>query len=165
MKLILISGDGIGAGKSTLAATLGIRVSLADQLRFELRDQLPGYQWFNRSQSYKAETSVAERDGKSVRQVMIEYGQERCATSPTYWADRLVQYLHQGLEATALDESSTVAVDDVRKVCEVATLKAAFPGAVHLHITSPHAVHEPEFQNVELAAIADFTVAWSRKFT
>lgn len=165
MKLILISGDGIGAGKSTLASTLGQRVSLADQLRHELSRQLPHYDWFNRSQSYKAETFVAERDGKSVRQVMIEYGQARCAETVTYWADRLVEYLKDGLEATGLDSSTTVAVDDVRKVCEVETMKLAFPGSVHLHITSPRAIHEPEFQNVELAAIADFTVAWTRRFT
>jgi hypothetical protein len=156
---VLISGDGIGAGKSTLARRLGTRVSLADELRAELQEYLPGYDWFNRSQAYKAETAVLERSGKSVRQVMIEYGQDRCAESPTYWADRLIREL-RGVEAL---NHSTYAVDDVRKLCEVEALKTAFPGTVHLHITSPHAQHEPEFENAALAAVADFTVSWSRK--
>lgn len=156
MKLILVSGNGIGAGKTTLASKLGVRMSLADQLRTELTEALPGYRWYDRSQAYKSGTPVPEWGGVSVREVMVRYGQAKCVESPTYWADRLVAQLR----GAAQDPALTVAVDDIRKLCEVEALRAAFPGAVHFHIQSPRATHEPEFENAQLAAVADFIVQW-----
>lgn len=156
MKLILVSGNGIGAGKTTLANRLGVRMSLADQLRAELQTTYPQYDWYNRSQTYKSDTPVHEWQGASVREVMVRYGQSKCVESPTYWADRLVDQLLPLADNPTL----VVAVDDVRKLCEVDALRAAFPGAVHFHIQSPRATHEPEFQNDDLAARADFIVRW-----
>ena len=90
-KILAISGDGIGAGKTTLANRLapGKVRSLAAAMRTELEALYPAYDWFNKTQEYKANTLVKEFDNKTVRQVLIEYGQTRCDKDSLYWVRKL----------------------------------------------------------------------------
>jgi hypothetical protein len=98
-----------------------------------------------------------------MRQVMVEYGQLRCKNNPTYWADLLVSYLKN--RHFIADGVSIIGVDDIRKVCELETIRAAFPNSVtHFHLnTSEGSVKmEPEFENEQLARLADYRMTWSK---
>ncbi len=158
VKIFAISGDGIGAGKSTLAKKLGQEIwSLAGALRDELNREYPGYDWYNKSQEYKANTIIKECQKKVMRTVMIERGQLRCDEDQLYWvrqlADKLeyVQKMATGLKC--------VAIDDVRKLSEIGYLKERFPGQViHFHMITESAIPEPQFENEQLCEVADYTV-------
>ena len=159
MKIIAISGSGIGAGKTTLAKKLSKDVwSLAGAMRTELELQYPGYSWFNRDQAYKANTMIKEyKNGSySMRAALIEYGQDKCAINPTYWVERLSSSV-TGLTRVA-SGITTIAVDDVRKVCEVEHLRKTFKEVVHIHIDYAGASFEKEFDNLQLLELADYIV-------
>lgn len=160
--IVVVSGSGRGAGKSTLATRLanGSRTwSIAGALRDELTRMYPGYAWFDKRQEYKDNTRVAEyKDGRSsVRDVLVEWGQAKCVGNPTYWIDRLIDRLKG---ETQLATGTTVyAIDDLRKACEIERLRAAFPGRVlHFHIDFDGAIPEPEFENDALRVVADYVI-------
>ncbi len=158
IKIFAISGNGIGAGKSTLAKKLGQEIwSLAGALRDELKHDYPAYDWYNKSQEYKANTRVKEEGKRTVREVMIERGQVRCAEDALYWVRKLADKLEYVEKmATGL---KTVAIDDVRKISEIECLKERFPGqVVHFHLLTSTAVREPMFENDELCEVADYTI-------
>jgi hypothetical protein len=155
MVIFAISASGIGAGKTTLAKKLGNPVwSLAGGLRQELSLLYPKYNWENRDQSYKDTTIVKECGKRTIREVMVMHGQMRCESNPLYWVERLCDRLK---DSPAL--GSVVAIDDVRKVNEIQHIKFRFPGqVVHLHVDYDLATKEPEFQNEELKAMADYII-------
>lgn len=157
MVIFAISGDGIGAGKTTLARKLANPVwSLAGGLRYELANKYPNYNWEDRSQQYKDHTKVTENANKTVRQTMVEYGQFRCEENPLYWVERLCDRIHNN--AAPLTQE-VIAIDDVRKVTEIEHIRGRFPGQViHFHVVFAGAQHEPEFQNDELREIADYII-------
>lgn len=169
MKIFLFSGSGFGSGKSTACRKLTQDTwSIANAIRDELTYKYPNYNFYNKSQEYKANTIIQEwGEGRSsVRDVMIAYGEAPCKTNPTYWADKLVSYLKN--RHFIADGTSIIGVDDVRKLCEVSTIREAFPtpGQVtHFHVISPNGVGtpEPQFENDKLAAIADYTLNWINK--
>lgn len=156
MRIVAISGDGIGAGKTYLAKSIGgLAMSLAGQLRLDLKEMYPKYDWNNTTQAYKDHTLVPECDNKTVRQVMVEYGQGKCAEDPGYWAKRLVARIDGWANAGV----ESITIDDVRKLIEVETLKAAFPGKVlHIHVVNIEARYEPQYQNESLKVVADYVV-------
>lgn len=157
MVIFAISGSGIGAGKTTLAKKFGHPVwSLAGGLRYELSRIYPNYDWENRTQEYKDKTIVKEAGKKTVRQVLIEHGQHVCATNPEHYVSILTERLKGGLSPQPI-----VAIDDVRKVLEIEFLRSKFPNKnefTHLHIQWAGAIHEPEFENEQLAKIADYVI-------
>ena len=165
MKIFLFSGSGNGSGKSTAAKKLTQDVwSLANAIRDELTYKYPAYNWFNKSSAYKNTTNIEEYgNGKmTMREVMVEYGQQPCKTNPTFWADKLVSYLSN--RHFIADGVGVIGVDDIRKVCELETIRRAFPNQVtHFHISSASALHEPEFQNDELETMADYVLRWEKR--
>tara|TARA_R110000868_G_scaffold375983_3_gene640693 strand:- start:2210 stop:2704 length:495 start_codon:yes stop_codon:yes gene_type:complete len=164
MKIILFSGTGNNSGKSTAAKLLTQDVwSLAGAIRQELTQKYPAYNWYNKNPDYKEKTIIEEwKDGKyNMRKVLVEYGQIPCKTNPTYWADKLVSYLTN--RHFIADGVGIIGVDDVRKLCEVETVRAAFPHTTtHIHLLSDQANLEPEFENEELAKIADYKLIWEK---
>ncbi len=160
MQILAFSGDGSGAGKTTLATLLaGTHVcSFAGALREELCRIYPNYAWWNKSQDYKDNTVVTEV-GKSVRQVLLEYGQSRVKGDTEYWARQLGDHL-EGLRHIVMG-ATRVAVDDVRKLIEIDYLKKRFPNVVHFHVCSVRAQAEP-FENAALRARADYTIHWGQ---
>lgn len=151
--LIVISGDGSGAGKTTLARRLSPVIhSFAAELRLELAKSMPTYDWYAKDQAYKDGHTVAEYDGLTVRQVMVKFGQSRCVGDEAYWARRL-------LASLAHEPFPTVAVDDLRKTCELDALRSVYGGRLtHFHVQFPGAVHEPQYENHLLAARADYLI-------
>jgi hypothetical protein len=161
LHVYLISGDGNGAGKTTLARRLvgepGVR-SLAQALRNEVMAEYPGYDWHSKCQRYKTETRVKEAGGRTVREVLVDWGEGKCAVDSLHYARRLVDHL-ANLNRWIVGPKS-VAVDDVRKLVELEHLKGHFPEAVHIHLVNPAAGKEPQYQNDELAARADYIITW-----
>lgn len=155
MVIFAISGSGIGAGKTTLAKKLANPVwSLAGGLRQELSMLYPNYNWENRTQDYKDNTRVKERENKTVRQVMVEHGQLKCETNPLYWVERLCDRIDP-LGAPLAPK--VIAIDDIRKLSEINYIKQKYPGqVVHFHVDFEGAIYEPEFENEKLAEIADY---------
>ena len=162
VKIVAISGSGNGAGKSTLAHLLSNPVwSIAGGIRAELKVELPGYDWDNKTQAYKDKVKVTERDDKTVRQVMIEHGQKRCKSDPAYWIKKLCNRIETG---NVLIGQQIIAIDDVRKIVEIDYLKARFGAVVtHFHIKSSHAQKEAEFDNDALEQVADYVTEWNKK--
>lgn len=162
LRIFAISGSGNGAGKSTMAKKTADEVlSLAHALRQDLSQVYPTYDWFNKSQAYKDYTLVPEaaepgKDLPTVRDVLIKHGQDCCKDDPVYWVRKLCDNLDK--YPTKL---SVVAIDDIRKLVEIEYLKNRFPGNItHFHIKTPRSVYEPQFQNDELEAVADYVVNW-----
>lgn len=164
MKIYLISADGYGAGKSTLAKKLGDEVwSIAGALREDLSRQYPQYKWFSKDQEYKETTKIHgyHNNRMSMRDVLVEYGQKECARDPLVWVRKLADRLAQS--ATIASGSKIFVVDDVRKLCELEYLRAKFgPLVTHFHIVSTTATPEPHFENDELRQKADYRVQWEK---
>lgn len=162
MVIYAISGSGIGAGKTTLANKLvppNAVWSLASALRQELYQILPGYDWNNKSQKYKDSTLVKERRLKTVRDVMVEHGQIRCADDRLYWVRKLVDRLDP--KQYVLQQHQAIAIDDVRKLYEIEYLKEKFHGkVVHLHVVSDKSIDEPQFDSKDLRDCADYIIMW-----
>lgn len=163
MKIILFSGDGQGAGKTTASKILcQDTISFASAIRQELTYKYPAYNWYNKTQSYKDTTIIKEWPVKAtMRQVLYEYGQVPCKQNPSYWAEKVVDYLKN--RHFIADGVSILGIDDCRKMCEKETMLKAFPGKIyHIHVDNPDAVREPEFENEQLRATADYIIRWKK---
>ena len=162
MIIYLISGDGSESGKTTLAEKLvgKSRVwSIASGLRSELQRKYPQYNWYSKDQAVKDHLVIKEYgDGrKTMRQVMVEYGQAACQENPCYWVEKLAESLDI---ARHMPTQGALAIDDVRKVCELSLLKEMFPQAVHMHVVNPDAKREPQYDNIDLKHLANYVVDW-----
>lgn len=150
MRLILISGDGIGAGKTTLAKAFGVEVvSLAGAIREDLKREFPQYDWFNRSQDYKS--MVMPETGSTIRQKMVDYGEAACRINPTHWVERLIEQL------TTKVGAGVYAIDDLRKTIELEKFRE-FAEVCHIHISFSGAIPEPQYDSAELKKRADYVI-------
>ena len=150
MLVYLISGDGAGAGKTTLAKRLVgdyAVYSLAGELRRYLKKQYPNIDWENKTQDYKDKVEVSP--GLTVRQKLIEEGQKYSRDNPIYWAEKLVERLGR-------EFNSIIAIDDLRKQQELEYLRFCFPTSYHFHVAWPGAVAEPIFDNEYLKTVCDY---------
>lgn len=137
MKLILISANGYGAGKTTFGKLFDAHiVSLAYFVRWELSFKYPEHEHLIMSREQAAKNFVLP-SGKTVRQELVELGQSRCAVDPLYWCDKW-------LEATEkyLPEERTLVVDDLRKKVELDCFREQFPDLKHFHIKYSGAIAE-----------------------
>lgn len=161
MKIILISGDGHGAGKTFLARKLTDSqqqiFSIVNLIRRELAKKYPSYDWYNKDPAFKLGTIVKET-GKSVHQMLDTTGRERKVKDPLFWAKGLVDLLKYARDSDKLD---TIVVDDVRFVDECDHLRSVFAteNILHLHVVNPKASLEPSYQNALLKAQADFHIS------
>ena len=176
MKIIGVSGDGIGAGKSSFCKKLTNEVwSLAGALRDELKRVCPEYDWFNKSQEYKTQpfthsSRLLDKLGcttledlprmRTVRDAMIVYGQFKCEQEgENYWVRELSSKLDQRLHI--MDGCRTIGIDDVRKVVEIEYLREKYHrDFLHFHIVTDSAIPEAQFDNAALSKVADYHVSW-----
>ena len=176
MQIIGVSGDGIGAGKTTFCRRFTCEVwSLAGALRGELKKICPEYDWFNRTQAYK-ETRFKHKgriidklqvqdgdigDMPTVRDALIIYGQWQCRDDNNYWVRQLSTRLADRMNIA--DGVKIIGIDDVRKVNEVNYLREVYKNRfTHIHMNTIGAIHEAVFDNEELAKLADYTVSWDK---
>jgi hypothetical protein len=140
MRIILISANGIGAGKTYLADELlrGIRLPLAAAVRHELSKEFPQYLYI--INSTKQEDKLKELpNGKTVRQSLIELGQEKCKLDPVYWCKKWLSRLPEGQISSM---TMNVLVDDVRKLAELNWFRNTFEDVTHVHLKYLGAVAE-----------------------
>jgi hypothetical protein len=151
---ILISGSGIGAGKTYLSRKFaGLpRVSLAQALRDDLYSLHPEIDWNNRSQEYK-NSSPPSLGGITVRQRMIDWGQQRCDNEPAYWPRRLMEQL-----TNTTYPHATFVVDDLRKVVELDYFRGHGKSVLHFHVYHDGAVREPQYDGDQLLELADYAI-------
>lgn len=150
--LIVISGDGHGAGKTTLARTFGVPVfSQADAIRVELSQIYPDVDWFDKSPEGKSRPF--DGSGLTVRDILIQHGQARCTTDPQYWA-------RQCLEIIQSKPHPVVVVDDIRKLVELSFFreKVGKENLTHFHVSYDGATPEPHFDNQLLRDVAQYLV-------
>lgn len=174
MKIIGVSGSGIGSGKTSFARRMGDEVwSLAGALRQELSSICPTYKWFDRTQAYKDSRfkhswqihAALKTDDvppmKTVRDALLVYGQWKCRDDERYWVRTMCDYMEPRLHIA--DGVKVIAIDDVRKVCEAQYLREKFKeNFIHFHLVTDSAIPEEVFENSELAALADYQVRWEK---
>lgn len=156
---ILISGSGIGAGKTTLARKFpGASVmSLAGALRDDLAELHPDVNWHDRSQEYK-NSRPESLGGLSVREKLVQFGQERCFLEKTYWPRRLMERMSWGAWP-----SHTFVVDDLRKTVELDYFRQQGKSVLHLHIHHETAIPEPQYDSDALFDVADYVIMRRRE--
>lgn len=160
MRIIFISGDGHGAGKTYLAKKLASNVnqifSIANTIRQELSKEFPRYDWYNKTPRYKDYTTVIETK-KTVHQMLDEKGNQRKSKNNIYWAKELVDILKYNKEKLNLD---LAVIDDIRFVDEYEFIKRYFQQdqITHFHIVNPHAKPEPLYENDKLKTLADYHI-------
>jgi hypothetical protein len=168
MRLFLLSSNGIGAGKTFnshfFAGKTGQVLALADEIRKELLHIYPNYPWFAKDQ--EAKNMIIKETNKTLRQMLVERGQQRCAEDPDYWCKSTanqIDILCRAREEIAIHDEAEVedfaiAIDDIRKVSEVEFFKNRFPDeARHYHLIYETAKQEDAFldQYIPLEAMSD----------
>jgi len=160
MKVIAISGDGMGAGKTFLANKLApeeTRLSLASYLRSDLARQYPNYDWYNKTQVYKDNTLVHET-GKTVREMLMTYGASKRTIDSDYWVNYLLDGVFYIINNAKDRANLIITIDDIRFVNEIEKLRSSFGTAVtHMHVISSKAKSEP-FDNAALRDLADYII-------
>lgn len=160
--IYLISGEGRGAGKTTLARKLGADTfALAHAIRLELAEKYPHYPWDATDQETKDNTRIPEWGSISMREVMVRYGQGKCEEDPLYWVRKLPERLEKLYAQPAL---SFIAIDDIRKTIELEYLREYYgkDNIMHFHVVNPLADAE-DYDNRELMSRADYLVTWQAK--
>ncbi len=160
MRIIFISGDGHGAGKTYLAKKIASDAhqifSIANMIRQELAKEYPKYDWYNKTPRYKEYTIVKETE-KTIHQMLDEKGNQRKSKNKLYWAKDLVELLKYNKEKLNLD---IAVIDDIRFVDEYEFIKRYFQQdkITHIHIINPHAKAEPLYENEKLKDLADYHI-------
>lgn len=160
MKLILISGDGQGAGKTFLARKLTDNqsqiFSIVNIIRQELQKKFPRYDWFNKEPDYKRLT-VVNGTGRSILQHLDELGRGRKRTEPLFWSQKMIEILKY---ARDFEQHDTVVLDDIRFVDEYQHIKTELSSEniLHIHVANSKAKPEPHYENEKLRLQADYII-------
>jgi hypothetical protein len=166
MKILFISGDGHGAGKTFLARKLADSTdqifSIANTIRFEIAKKYKKkYDWYNKSPDYKDRT-IVEETNKTIREMLDEFGREKKAQNKLYWAIALANSLVYAKEHDKLD---LVIIDDLRFVDEMKYIRSRFSHdtSCHFHVINSNAVPEPNYENERLKKLADYHIVSNYK--
>lgn len=135
MKIILISANGIGAGKTTLANLFNAPIlSLADGIRNELAQIYPQHRSLIMSKKQGDKDTILP-SGKSVRGELIQLGESRRQNDSSYWS-RLV-----GKDIAKIN-SDTVVIDDIRIMPELSWFQLHYANVTHFHLKYKDALDE-----------------------
>lgn len=164
MRIIFISGDGHGAGKTYLAKKIAVGTeqifSIANMIRKELKLEYPNYDWYNKEPRYKTYTILSETN-KSVHEMLIERGAAKKKKNPIYWAKELIDVINYNNKNNDID---FIVIDDLRYFDEYEYIKRYFSKAkfTHFHVLNPHAKEEVLYDNEKLKEIADYLMISKR---
>lgn len=159
MTTIHVLTGGIGAGKTTLAPSLGLVCAQADLVREELKGLYPDVDWFNKTQAYK-DTPHPALSGQTPRAYIIRLAEEKVsANGLDYFAKQNILRMakiqfHNSLRRAF---SPTFVVDDVRRLAELERYRYLDTGTdrfrvIHWHLkggiqdTQPTATPMEEFE-------------------
>jgi hypothetical protein len=158
MKIILISANGNGAGKTYLADSFirGVRFGLAAGVRKELATIWPSFVTRIQSTRQEDKTFILPT-GASIRQSLVELGQERCKQDPVYWCKKWLAGVPKDYAPTM-----NIVVDDLRKLVELQWFRNTFEDVTHFHLKYSDAVAEknPDGTDVfdDLSEYADYLI-------
>jgi hypothetical protein len=167
MKLIMISGDGQGAGKTFLARKLTDNqtqiFSIVNIIRQELQKKYSQYDWFNKEPEYKRLTMV-EKTGKSILQHLDELGRGKKKEDPLHWSKKMIEILKY---ARDFEQHDTIVIDDIRFVDEYEHLKNALrsENILHIHVANQKAKPEPHYENEKLRLLADYIIVSQKQLS
>jgi hypothetical protein len=159
MRVILISGDGHGAGKTFLARKFAREdciFSIANLIRAELRKKYPNYDWYNKDPRIK--TSVVVRETKkTIHEMLVDAGHEGKSKNPLVWAQKLAELIQYSRDKLKLE---LAVIDDVRFEDECIYLRSmlGMEFVTHFHIVNPKATPEPQYNNEKLKVMADYRI-------
>ena len=148
MRIILISANGSGAGKTTLANLFNSPiVSLADGVRDELVKVYPQCKHVIMSKRQE-DKAVILPSGFSVRRELIELAEKINKENETHWCQ---------LTGKAISKlsSDTVVIDDVRRLTEIGYFRLFYDNVIHFHLRCDSAMDEGR---VSLAEYADYII-------
>jgi hypothetical protein len=153
--LILISGSGSGAGKTTLAKRFKCEIAtLADGIRGHLKDIDPNIDWFNKDQVFK--DSVLQTYGCTVRDVLLKVSLQKIAEfGEAYWCEFLFKSIIKNID------DGPVAIDDVRKLIERSYFVDRLENVIHFHVQSSRSKYEA-FDNEALRDLANYVLTWDK---
>lgn len=160
MRIIFISGDGHGAGKTYLAKKIASEThqifSIANMIRKELEKEYPKYDWYNKLPRFKEKTVVKET-GKTVYEMLDNRGKEKKNKNHLYWAQQITDILLYSRDTLKLN---IAVIDDVRFVDEYEYIKKQFQQEhiTHIHVINPKSKPEPTYENDKLKNIADYHI-------
>lgn len=160
MKIIFISGDGQGAGRTYLARKLANDsnqiFSIASTIRFEISKLFKKYDWYNKSPEYKQNTIVKETN-RTIGEMLDLYGRDKKSKNTLYWAIALANDLQYAKEHYKID---LAIIDDLRFVDEMNYIKSRFSHdkTCHFHVVNPHCTPEPHYENDILKKMADYLI-------
>ncbi|MEN9529828.1 MAG: hypothetical protein RI932_1701 [Pseudomonadota bacterium] len=167
MKLIMISGDGQGAGRTFLARKMTDNqsqiFSIVNIIRAQLQRKYPQYDWFNKEPLYKSKTIVGN-SGKTILQHLDELGRGEKQKDPLIWAKQLADIL---IYARDKEGHETVVLDDIRFVDEYEYIKKRLhtENIVHFHVSFEKAKPEPLYENEKLRLLADYIVTRQKQLS
>ncbi|MBM3381175.1 MAG: hypothetical protein FJY29_01910 [Betaproteobacteria bacterium] len=167
MKLIMISGDGQGAGRTFLARKMTDNqsqiFSIVNLIRSHLQRKYPQYDWFNKEPEYKSKTLVGSTK-KTILQHLDEMGRGEKQKDPLIWAKQLVDIL---IYARDNEGHQTVVLDDIRFVDEYEYIKNRLhtENIVHFHVAFEKAKPEPLYENEKLRLLADYIVVRQKQLS
>ncbi|NBW81842.1 hypothetical protein EBR21_08815 [bacterium] len=165
MKLILISGDGQGAGRTFLANKMTDNksqiFSIVNIIRRQLEQKYPKYDWYNKSAEYKLKTVVSNTN-KTIIQHLDELGRGMKKNDPLIWAKKMVEILEYARDH---EKHDTVVLDDIRFVDEYEFIKDKLhkENILHFHVCWDKAKPEPNYENEKLKLLADYLVTRQSK--
>ena len=153
--LILISGSGTGAGKTTLAKKLKCTIAtLADGMRESLKQQDPSIDWFNKDQEFK--DSFLQTYCCTVRDMLLEVSLKKIDEfGEDYWCEFLFSSILENID------DGPVAIDDVRKLIERSYFVDRLENVIHFHVQSSRSKYEA-FDNETLRDLADYVLTWEK---
>jgi predicted ATPase len=163
-KVFLISANGSGAGKTTLANILAdVVVSHADIARRDLSRLYPE-EFTEKIVSKKQEDKAfILPDGRTVRQALVHYCEAIVRPKDdVYFAREVVKSL---ADLHCKSAPLTVAIDDVRRVQDMQKIKEYLKKeglrCVHYHVISHAAELESAYDNIKLRECADLIYRYS----
>lgn len=167
MKIVLISGDGQGAGKTFLALKMTDNksqiFSIVNIIRSQLQKIYPEYDWYNKDPEYKSKT-IVRKTKKSILEHLDEQGRGQKQKDPLIWARQMVDILNYAHDH---EKHDTVVIDDLRFLDEYNFIKKSMQSEhiVHFHVCYEKAKPEPLYENEKLKLIADYLVTRQKQLS
>jgi hypothetical protein len=129
-KIICISADKEGAGRTYLADRIGHRASLTDFIKKDLQTRYPGHLWFMLSNE-EMSRMIVEETGKTMRVMIFEHAKEGRSIDPLMWIKKIAKFIDKNDDAV----DAPFIIDDVNFLNEKKFLEREYPDRlIHIHM-------------------------------
>lgn len=154
-KVILISANNNGAGKSTFANAIKeyekvmmapwivYKKSLAEAVKLQLSKT-----WRNCEDAQKESFKTKMLGHETGREIMIKFAEGLTEKDPLYWCKKWKKAFHKFRDNQEnLDKQYVIIIEDIRKTEELLYFKAIFSTQhiTHFHLKSEYGEHDKNF--------------------